>query len=73
MPELLQNDCTPDKLAAAVGTLLIDDAARAGQRAAAADALVRLGRGGPAPSGRAAEVVLKVIDGDNRSREAQGR
>lgn len=64
MPEFLLNDCTPDKLAAAVGALLVDEAARAGQRAAGADALARLGGGGMVPSSRAAEVVLKVIDGD---------
>lgn len=64
MPEFLLNDCTPDKLAAAVGTLLVDETERAVQRAAGEEALARLGRGGPAPSGRAAEVVLNVIDGD---------
>ena len=42
VPELLQIDCVPDKLAAAVARLLDDPAARAEQVAAATEALAAL-------------------------------
>jgi len=61
MPELLQDDCRPERLAAEVGRLLEDPAARAAQQAAAAEAMERLGRGGPSPSRRAAAAVLDLI------------
>ena len=63
VPELLQGDCTPDKLAQALFRLLTDGAAQRAQRAAFAEALEKLGRDGPPPSERAAEVVLAVIRG----------
>ncbi len=61
MPELLQDDCRPERLAAAVDRLLSDPAARAAQVAAAGEAMRRLGQGGPSPSGRAARAVLDLI------------
>lgn len=61
IPELLQEDCTGDKLAEAVLGLLRDPGARAAQKNAFAEALSRLGRGAEAPSTRAAEVVLASI------------
>jgi len=61
MPELLQDDCRPDKLAAAVEHLLTDEAARAAQRAGARRALEKLGLGGESPSGRAADAVIDFI------------
>jgi lipid-A-disaccharide synthase len=61
VPEFLLHRCTPDNLAEAVGRLLDDHAARDAQRAAAGEALRRLGRGGPGPSERAARVVLETI------------
>ena len=61
VPELLQERCRPELLADAVATLLIDDAARAAQRAAGREALRRLGDRGSRPSGRAARVILDLI------------
>jgi lipid-A-disaccharide synthase len=60
-PELIQNDATPEKLAAAVDRLLSDPAARAAQVAAQTDALDQMGRGDRDPSEIAAEVVDKVL------------
>ena len=60
IPELLQEECTGEKLAAAVERLLSDPAARSAQKAAFDEALGLIGRGGPAPSDRAAEIVLKL-------------
>lgn len=61
VPELLQYDCTPEKLAPAVETLLDDNAAAAAQIAACQEALHVLGYGGVSPSLRAADEVLGVI------------
>ena len=62
-PELIQNDATPDKLAAEVARLLDDPAARADQVARQTAALDLMGRGGRDPSAMAADAVLKVIEG----------
>ena len=61
VPELLQEACTPEGIAAAIGALLDDHAARATQKSALAEVCDRLGRGGPRPSERAAAVVLAAI------------
>jgi len=61
VPELLQYDCTPEKLAAAVGRLLDDPAARAAQIEACQEALNLLGYGGVSPALRAADEVLAAI------------
>lgn len=61
VPELLQEDCRPDRLAEAVAALLDDRTARDAQRAALDEAMARLGRGRDSPSARAADVVLGVI------------
>ncbi|OAN43961.1 lipid-A-disaccharide synthase [Paramagnetospirillum marisnigri] len=61
MPELLQDQCRPDRLAAAVEHLLIDPAAREAQVAGARRALEKLGLGGASPSLRAADTVLAYI------------
>ena len=63
VPERLQDTCTPDELAETLFHLLTDRAAQRAQRAAFAEVLEKLGRDGPAPSERAAEVVLSVIRG----------
>jgi lipid-A-disaccharide synthase len=61
VPELLQDDCTPERLEAAVGTLLSEGAARQAQIAGVRDVAAWLGAGGEAPSRRAAAVVLSVV------------
>lgn len=61
VPELIQADCTPEKLAGAVGHLMQDEAARAEQTAAMRRVMTALGRGGPAPSTRAAQAILKAL------------
>jgi len=62
VPEFLQADCRPERLAAAIDHLLGDADARAQQVAAGRDALHRLGLGGPPAAERAAQVVLDVIE-----------
>jgi lipid-A-disaccharide synthase len=62
VPELIQDDCTPAKLASAVGRLLDDPTARQEQVAACRQALVDLGYGGLSPGLRAADEVLAAID-----------
>ena len=61
VPEYLQEDCRPEKLADALDGLLADEGARQAQASAAGEALGRLGLGGPSPSMRAAGVVLDLI------------
>ncbi len=61
MPELLQDACRPESLAEAVATLLDRPETAAAQRQAAAEAMRRLGLGGPSPSARAAGAVLDLI------------
>jgi lipid-A-disaccharide synthase len=66
VPELLQGDCTPERLAAELSRLLqAENAAR--QRRDLAEICRRLGldemrAGGPRPSDRAAKAVLAAID-----------
>ncbi|TVR98339.1 MAG: lipid-A-disaccharide synthase [Rhodospirillales bacterium] len=66
IPELLQQNCRPDRLADAVGRLLDDGEARAAQRRAARQALETLKPGGALPSERAAEVVLAHVGRPSR-------
>jgi lipid-A-disaccharide synthase len=61
VPEFLQADCRGYRLAAAVGRLMADEAARNAQVAAAREAVRRLDVGAASPSERAADVVLEVI------------
>lgn len=60
VPELLQEDCTPQKLAEAVGRLLEDPATREEQVAGVSEVARWLGAQGTLPSERAASVVLDV-------------
>jgi lipid-A-disaccharide synthase len=60
-PELLQEACTGPALAAAAAALLDDPERRARQIAAQNAALDRMGRGGPDPSARAAEVIAELL------------
>jgi lipid-A-disaccharide synthase len=61
VPELLQENCTPKRLADAVGRLLDDPKACAEQRLAADAALRLLGYGGVSPGLRAADEILALI------------
>jgi lipid-A-disaccharide synthase len=62
VPELLQENCTPERLTAEIDRLLTDPAAVAAQRAAY-DEVARMMRlpDGDTPGDRAAQVVLDVI------------
>ncbi len=60
-PELIQEKCTPDNLAAALGALLEDPKARSAQVEAAGEAIRLLTPGGTPPSRRAAQTVLSLI------------
>jgi lipid-A-disaccharide synthase len=61
IPEILQDECTPQRLASTLGALVRDGPERAAQVAALArlDALMQLDKQ-EAPSGRAARLVLEV-------------
>jgi lipid-A-disaccharide synthase len=61
-PELVQGDCNGPDLARAVAERLDDPALRARQIAAQCAALEKMGRGGPDPSERAAEVVVGMLE-----------
>jgi lipid-A-disaccharide synthase len=61
VPELLQEDCTPDKLAATLRTLLEDRAAADAQRAAFRDIVATLAPEGRPPSAAAADAVLRML------------
>ncbi len=61
IPEFIQQDCTPDRLAPALQALLTDPAAARAQRAATAAALARLAPPAGRPSEAAAEAVLALI------------
>ncbi len=60
VPELLQDDCTPQKLATAAGVLLGDNEARQKQIGKLQETAQALGLGGASPSERAAEIVLNA-------------
>ena len=74
VPELLQEACSADRVAAEIARLLDDRDAAARQRWVAETVMARLGRGGPPPSRRAAEVALRVLEdrrAGNTSQEAR--
>lgn len=60
-PEFIQGEATPKALAGALGRLLTDREAAADQVRRQTEALDLMGRGGPDPSGLAADAVLRVI------------
>src|SRR5262249_19506595 len=62
VPELIQETCTPERLAAAVRALWDDRSAAATQRAGFRAVLATLGAGGQPPSGAAATAVLRLLD-----------
>jgi lipid-A-disaccharide synthase len=61
VPELLQQDCTPDKLSATLLQLMRDPAAVAAQRAAFAEILAGLAPADGPPSHAAAAAVLALL------------
>ncbi len=62
VPELLQEDCRAERIAARAAAFLENQGLRDAQRQALAEAMVLLGRGSePPPSVRAAERVLAIL------------
>jgi len=61
-PELLQENCTAEKLADTLQTLMTDEDERSRIRASYDLALRKLGQGGEAPSRKAARTILSLID-----------
>ncbi len=61
-PELLQEVCTPAGIAEKIAPLLEEGAARAAQLAGFEAVVGQLGGRSPAPSERAAEIVLRTIE-----------
>ena len=60
MPEFIQSDCTPERLADALGPLMVEGPARQAQLAGMAEVGRRVSRPDMSPSQAAAEMVLKV-------------
>ena len=60
VPELIQDDCTAENVAAETLSLLTDPNRAEQARRGLADVRAKLG--GPGASGRAAEAVLEIID-----------
>ena len=71
-PEFLQRDCTPRRLVPAVEQLLWDADRQRDQIEAFGEIAARLGRGGPPPSERAAEVVLNLVEADAKRSHRRG-
>src|SRR5437764_1381192 len=59
--ELLGDDCTPERLAAAVAELVRDEAVRSAHIEGYDEAVRRLSAAGPSPSGNAADRILAII------------
>ena len=70
VPEFLQWDCTPDKLADALVSLVGDTAARRRQVEAFARIDAIMGIGGANPSGQAAAIVLDIARRGRRDLDA---
>jgi lipid-A-disaccharide synthase len=71
VPELLQEDCRPERIAATATRLLEDEDLRQQQRAALAEAITRLGAAdGRLPSQRAAARVLEIMADAQQRRAA---
>ena len=63
VPECLQEECTPERLADAVDEILSSEQARAKQLQAFKEVVQGLGERTPSPSERAAKVVLDIVRG----------
>jgi lipid-A-disaccharide synthase len=61
VPEFIQDSCRGDLLADAVGELLTDSEAADRQRSAMGEAMALMSTGAETPSGRAANVLIKLI------------
>lgn len=61
IPELLQHDCTPERLTAEVERLLTDPGAAREQIDGSQAALLQIGLGGEAPSLKAADTILALV------------
>ncbi len=61
VPELLQQDCRPDRLAVEIARLLDDPQARQDQIDGVAEVARWLGQGDRPPSERAARVILEIV------------
>jgi lipid-A-disaccharide synthase len=61
VPELVQQFCRPDTLAAAVGELLLDSSLRQAQRASFGEAVARIGVGARPPTERAADILMDLL------------
>jgi len=62
VPEMLQTNCTPKKLAATIDELMSDGAARQKQIQKLSEVALWLGQGQFVPSKRAAEVIMDTIN-----------
>ncbi|MGE3529950.1 MAG: lipid-A-disaccharide synthase [Methyloceanibacter sp.] len=62
VPECLQEECTPENVAARIDEILGSDQVRAAQREAFKEVIAALGDPNPPPSERAAKVVLDIVD-----------
>ncbi len=60
-PELIQENCTPERAAEVLGRLLNDEGTRVAQVAGCREATALLGRGGEPPSQKAARAVLSML------------
>ena len=63
-PEFLQRDCVPRRLLPALEQLMQDAGRQRDQIESLGETAAKLGRGGPPPSHRAAEVVLRLIEAE---------
>ena len=62
VPELLQEDCTPEKLSAVLATLLTDTQAAGAQRGAFSGVMHSLHAPSGTPSEAAASALLDLLD-----------
>lgn len=73
VPELIQENCTAENLARDLTRLLDDGRARQAQLGAFDDALQKLGKGGPPPGERAAEVVIGYLQSGESVPSGRGK